>query len=328
MNLALVGATGMVGRTMLQVLEERNIQVDEFYPVSSARSKGQSVFLFGKEYKCITLEELMDKEIDYALFSAGGAVSLEWAPRFEALGAVVIDNSSAWRMNEDVALVVPQINAEGALGKRKIIANPNCSTIQMVMALAPLHKRFGIKRLVISTYQSVTGTGKAAVEQMESERKTGSSSAAVYPHPIDLNCIPHCDIFLENGYTKEEMKLVYETRKILGDQNIAITATAVRVPVVGGHSESVNIEFEKDPSIEEIKEILNSTEGVVVQDDVNSNTYPMPRTALNRDEVFVGRIRKDESAKNAVNMWIVADNLRKGAATNAVEILEYLTKKN
>lgn len=324
MKVAVVGATGMVGRTMLQVLEERGVQIDNLIPIASERSKGQEVSYKGRLYPTTTLEEAIHMDIDLALFSAGGAVSKEWAPKFAARGIYVIDNSSAWRMDENVPLVVPQINMAATSSGSKIIANPNCSTIQMVMALAPLHKRFGIKRLVISTYQSVTGTGKAAVEQMEDERRTGKSEQMVYPHPIDRNCIPHCDDFTENDYTKEEMKLVHETRKILGDPSIAITATAVRVPVVGGHSESVNIEFNGPAEPSEIRAILQQTEGIILQDDPTSNNYPTPRGAMNRDEVFVGRIRTDHSQANTVNMWIVSDNLRKGAATNAVEILERL----
>jgi aspartate-semialdehyde dehydrogenase len=324
MNLAIVGATGMVGRTILQVLEERNIVPANFYPVASARSKGNLIEFNGKNYPAITIEEALELPLDVALFSAGGNISREWAPRFAEKGCVVIDNSSAFRMEKDVPLLVPQINMESLQTSDRIIANPNCSTIQMVMALAPLHKRYGIKRLVISTYQSVTGTGKAAVEQMQQEREHGKSDQMVYPHPIDRNCIPHCDDFLDNGYTKEEMKLVNETQKILGDDQIAVTATAVRVPVVGGHSESVNVEFRTQADLTEIKEILSSTEGVVVKDDLATFDYPTPLNAMNRDEVFVGRIREDHSQPNTFHFWIVSDNLRKGAATNAVEILEQL----
>ena len=327
MNLAIVGATGMVGRTMLQILEERNIVIENLYPVASAASEGKVIFYRGKPYKTTTLEKVLNHSLDYALFSAGGSTSTEWAPKFAEKGVVVIDNSSAWRMDENCPLVVPQINFESIDSSSKIIANPNCSTIQMVMALAPLHRQFKIKRLVISTYQSVTGTGKAAVEQMEDERNNGKSENMIYPYPIDKNCIPHCDVFLDNGYTKEEMKLVHETRKILQDNSIAITATAVRVPVVGGHSESINIEFEKEAEVNQVKDILSKCEGIVVVDDVKNNRYPMPLHAMNKDEVMVGRIRKDESLPNAINLWIVADNLRKGAATNAVEILEKLIKK-
>jgi aspartate-semialdehyde dehydrogenase len=326
MNLAIAGATGMVGRTMLKVLEEHNIEVDNLFPIASQASKGKSISYMGKEYKVCLMEEALVEPLDYALFSAGGGVSLEWAPKFAEKGVVVIDNSSAWRMDENCPLVVPQINQDTITEYTKIIANPNCSTIQMVMALAPLHTKYGIERLVISTYQSVTGTGKAAVEQMENERKYGSSENKVYEYTIDKNCIPHCDVFLENGYTKEEMKLVHETRKILNDPELNITATAVRVPVVGGHSESLNVQFKNEFDLQDVREILNSTEGVQLVDDVANNVYPMPLQAADKDEVMVGRLRVDESLPNTLNMWVVADNLRKGAATNAVEILEKLIK--
>jgi|TARA_B110000902_G_scaffold224134_1_gene261363 aspartate-semialdehyde dehydrogenase len=327
MNVAIVGATGMVGRTMLQVLEERGIAIENLYPVASKSSLGTKVAYRGTSYDVCLLEDALEKDVDYALFSAGGSVSTEWAPKFAAKGIVVIDNSSAWRMDENCPLVVPQINLDSIGPDNKIIANPNCSTIQLVMALAPLHKAFGIKRLVISTYQSITGTGKAAVEQMEQERNTGKSQEMVYAYPIDKNCIPHCDEFLDNGYTKEEMKLVHETRKILGVPDLPITATAVRIPVVGGHSESINVAFENEFNIASIATLLQSTEGVDVVDDVANNIYPMPINAHGKDAVMVGRIRRDESQPNTLNMWVVADNLRKGAATNAVEILEKLTKK-
>ena len=326
MNLAIVGATGMVGRTMLQVLHERGIAVENLYPVASKSSLGQKVAYGGKSYDVCLLEDALEQDIDFALFSAGGELSKEWAPKFAEKGVVVIDNSSAWRMDENCPLVVPQINQSSILDSHKIIANPNCSTIQMVMALAPLDREYRIKRLVISTYQSITGTGKAAVQQMEEERATGSSENMVYAHPIDKNCIPHCDVFLENGYTKEEMKLTHETRKILGKPMMQITATAVRIPVVGGHSESINVAFENDFDIDRVRTLLRETEGVLVVDDIANNSYPMPINAMNRDEVMVGRIRRDESQKNTLNMWVVADNLRKGAATNAVEILEQLIK--
>jgi len=316
----------MVGRTMLQVLHERGIAVENLYPVASKSSLGQKVAYGGKSYDVCLLEDALEQDIDFALFSAGGELSKEWAPRFAEKGVVVIDNSSAWRMDENCPLVVPQINQSSILDSHKIIANPNCSTIQMVMALAPLDREYGIKRLVISTYQSITGTGKAAVQQMEEERATGSSENMVYAHPIDKNCIPHCDVFLENGYTKEEMKLTHETRKILGKPMMQITATAVRIPVVGGHSESINVAFENDFDIDRVRTLLRETEGVLVVDDIANNSYPMPINAMNRDEVMVGRIRRDESQKNTLNMWVVADNLRKGAATNAVEILEQLIK--
>ncbi len=326
MNLAIVGATGMVGRTMLQVLHERGIAVENLYPVASKSSLGQKVAYGGKSYDVCLLEDALEQDVDFALFSAGGELSKEWAPKFAEKGVVVIDNSSAWRMDENCPLVVPQINQSSILDSHKIIANPNCSTIQMVMALAPLDREYGIKRLVISTYQSITGTGKAAVQQMEEERANGSSENMVYAHPIDKNCIPHCDVFLENGYTKEEMKLTHETRKILGKPMMQITATAVRIPVVGGHSESINVAFENDFDIDRVRTLLRETEGVLVVDDIANNSYPMPINAMNRDEVMVGRIRRDESQKNTLNMWVVADNLRKGAATNAVEILEQLIK--
>ena len=327
MNLAIVGATGMVGRTMLQVLEERGIEVENLYPVASKSSLGKKVAYKGKNYDVCLMEDALNQDVDYALFSAGGSLSLEWAPKFAQKGITVIDNSSAWRMDESCPLVVPQINIQSVGTNNKIIANPNCSTIQLVMALAPLHKEFGIKRLVISTYQSITGTGKAAVQQMEDERENGMSENMVYDYAIDKNCIPHCDIFMDNGYTKEEMKLVHETKKILGDSKLKITATAVRVPVVGGHSESVNVEFENDFDTQKIISLLQETEGVEVVDDIDKNIYPMPINAMGKDAVMVGRIRRDESQPNTLNMWIVADNLRKGAATNAVEILEKLIEQ-
>lgn len=325
MKLAIVGATGMVGRTMLKVLSERNIKIDELYPVTSATNRGKIIEYKGKNYVAITIEEAVKLDLDFAIFSAGGNVSQEWAPRFAARNIVVIDNSSAWRMNDNCPLVVPQINQD-SIGDAKIIANPNCSTIQMVLALHPLHHLYGIKRIVVSTYQSVSGTGKAAVQQMEDERKKGSSSNMVYSYPIDQNCIPHCDIFLDNGYTKEEMKLVNETRKIFASPDIQITATAVRVPVTGGHSESINVAFERDFDMNDVKKALTQTEGVVLVDNTQNNQYPMPIYAKDKDEVFVGRLRRDESNPNTLNMWVVADNLRKGAATNAIEILEKLIK--
>lgn len=327
MNLAIAGATGMVGRTMLKVLEEHNVVVDNLIPIASKWSIGKEITYMGKTYAVCLMEDALEKDIDYALFSAGGGVSIEWAPKFAEKGVTVIDNSSAWRMDENCPLVVPQINQDSISSANKIIANPNCSTIQMVMALAPLHKRYGIERLVISTYQSITGTGKAAVEQMENERKFGKSNNMVYQYAIDKNCIPHCDVFLENGYTKEEMKLVYETRKILNEPTMNITATAVRVPVVGGHSESINVQFAKDYDLNDVMELLQETDGVELVDDVSNNIYPMPINAADRDEVLVGRLRRDESNPNTLNMWVVADNLRKGAATNAVEILKGLINK-
>lgn len=326
MKVAVVGVTGMVGQVMCQVLEERNFPVTEFIPVASERSVGKEVQFKGKAYKVISMQDAIDAVPDVALFSAGGSTSLEFAPRFAEKGTVVIDNSSAWRMDKTKKLVVPEINANQLTADDKIIANPNCSTIQLVMALAPLHQKYGLKRLVISTYQSVTGTGVKAKKQLFDEREDKVTSPA-YPHRIDLNCLPHCDVFLENDYTKEEMKLVHETRKILGDDSIGITATAVRVPVIGGHSETVNITFENDFEIEEVRSVLNATDGVEVLDDVENNLYPMPLTAQDKNEVFVGRIRRDESFPNSLNMWIVADNLRKGAATNAVQIAEYLVQQ-
>lgn len=326
MKVAVVGVTGMVGQVMCQVLEERNFPVTEFIPVASERSVGKEVQFKGKAYKVISMQDAIDAVPDVALFSAGGSTSLEFAPKFAEKGTVVIDNSSAWRMDKTKKLVVPEINANQLTADDKIIANPNCSTIQLVMALAPLHQKYGLKRLVISTYQSVTGTGVKAKKQLFDEREDKVTSPA-YPHRIDLNCLPHCDVFLENDYTKEEMKLVHETRKILGDDSIGITATAVRVPVIGGHSETVNITFENDFEIEEVRSVLNATDGVEVLDDVENNLYPMPLTAQDKNEVFVGRIRRDESFPNSLNMWIVADNLRKGAATNAVQIAEYLVQQ-
>ena len=325
MKVAVVGVTGMVGNVMLEVLEEQNFPVSELIPVASERSKGKKVSFRGSEYEVVTIPESIAMRPDIALFSAGGGTSLEWAPKYAEVGTTVIDNSSAWRMDPTKKLVVPEINAHELTSEDKIIANPNCSTIQMVMALAPLHKAYGLDRLVVSTYQSITGTGKAAVDQWEAERQDQPADM-VYPHRIDKNCLPHCDIFLENGYTKEEMKLVNETRKILGDDSLRITATAVRVPVVGGHSESVNASFDKDFDLDDVRRLLNDSEGVIVQDDPAGNEYPMPLNAANRDEVFVGRIRRDESNPNSMNMWIVADNLRKGAATNAVQIANYLVK--
>lgn len=330
MRLALVGATGLVGRVMMEVLEERNFPVSEFYPVASERSVGNEIFFKGKGYKIISMQEAIDLKPEIALFSAGGATSLEWAPKFEAAGAFVIDNSSAWRMNQDKRLIVPEVNADILTVDDRIIANPNCSTIQLVVVLQNLHKSFKIKRLVISTYQSITGTGAKAVRQYEIE-KGGEKPDPVdmaYHYQIFENCIPHCDVFLENAYTKEEMKLVNETQKILNDPGIKITATAVRVPVTGGHSESINIEFEKEFNVTDIIEELKSTQGVMVLDDIRNNRYPMPLFSKNRDEVFVGRIRRDHSVDNGLNLWIVADNLRKGAATNAVQIAEYLIENN
>lgn len=313
---------------MFQVLKEHKFPITELYPVASARSVGKKINYEGTDYTVIGLEEAVQLRPDVAIFSAGGATSLEWAPKFAEVGTVVVDNSSAWRMDPTKKLVVPEVNANELTDDDLIIANPNCSTIQMVLALAPLHKAFGIKRLVISTYQSFTGTGVPAVMQYEAEKR-GEDTAGTdrpYHYPIFENCIPHCDVFLDNDYTKEEMKLVHETRKILGDASIAITATAVRVPVNGGHSESINVEFHRPFEVAKVRELLAATPGIVVQDDLKNNLYPMPLLAKEKDEVFVGRIRRDESIENGLNLWVVADNLRKGAATNAVQIAEYLMK--
>lgn len=327
MRIAVVGATGMVGEVMLKVLEERNFPVTELFPVASERSIGKKLKYKGKEYKVIGLEEAVSLKPDLALFSAGGGTSLEWAPKFAAAGTTVIDNSSAWRMDPNIKLVVPEINASELTSEDKIIANPNCSTIQMVMALSPLHKKYKIKRVVVSTYQSITGTGVKAVQQLENEYR-GEKGEMAYPYPIHRNAIPHCDVFEDNGYTKEEMKLTKETKKILRDDTIAVTATAIRIPVVGGHSESVNIAFENDFDLTEVRQLLNDFPGITVQDNTDVNTYPMPIYAEGKDDVFVGRIRRDFSQPNSLNMWIVADNLRKGAATNAIQIAEYLIFKN
>jgi aspartate-semialdehyde dehydrogenase len=326
MKVAVVGATGLVGTVMLKVLEERNFPLTELLPVASAKSAGKTIRFKGKDVKILTIDEAIAAKPDIALFSAGGGTSLTEAPRFAEVGTVVIDNSSAWRMDPDKKLVVPEVNAHVLTKQDKIIANPNCSTIQMVVVLEPLHKKYGIKRVVVSTYQSVTGTGVKAVEQLMNERK-GISGEMAYPHTIDLNVIPHIDVFLENGYTKEEMKMIVETKKIMGDESIQVTATTVRIPVMGGHSESVNIEFEKDFDVAEVRQLLAQEAGIVVVDDPSNLKYPMPKDAHEKDEVFVGRIRRDESQKNTLNLWIVADNLRKGAATNAVQIAEYLLAK-
>lgn len=326
MKVAVVGATGLVGTKMLQVLAERNFPVDELIPVASERSVGKEVVFKGKKYNVVGMQSGIDAKPDVALFSAGGSTSLEWAPRFAEAGITVIDNSSAWRMDPSRPLVVPEVNAEVLSRKDKIIANPNCSTIQMVVALQPLHKKYGIKRVVVSTYQSVTGTGKKAVDQLFNER-SGKEGEMAYKYQIDLNALPQIDVFLDNGYTKEEMKMVNETKKIMGDDNIRVTATTVRIPVMGGHSESVNIEFENDFDLVELRKVLQDAPGVVVQDDPLQQLYPMPLLAHEKDEVFVGRIRRDESQPRTLNMWIVSDNLRKGAATNAVQIAEYLVGK-
>ena len=326
MKIALVGATGMVGNVMLQVLAERNFDITELIPVASERSIGKYISFKNKEYAVVGLQDAVNSKPDIALFSAGGDTSLEWAPKFAAVGTTVIDNSSAWRMDPEKKLVVPEINGNVLTKNDKIIANPNCSTIQLVMALAPLHLEYKMKRVVISTYQSVSGTGVKAVQQLENE-EAGVEGEMIYPHPIRRNALPHCDIFLENGYTKEEMKLVKEPKKILGDDTFSITATAVRIPTAGGHSEAVNVQFEYDFEVEKVRKLLQETPGVVVQDNVKENLYPMPITAHQKDEVFVGRIRRDESQENSLNLWIVSDNLRKGAATNAVQIAEYLVEK-
>jgi len=325
MKIAIVGATGMVGNVILQVLAERNFEMTELIPVASERSVGKHISFKNKEYTIVSLQDAVNKQPDIALFSAGGDTSLEWAPKFEAVGTTVIDNSSAWRMDPEKKLVVPEINGDVLTNNDKIIANPNCSTIQLVMALAPLHLKYKMKRVVISTYQSVSGTGVKAVQQLDNE-EAGIKGEMVYPHPIGRNALPHCDIFLDNGYTKEEMKLVKEPKKILRDTSFSITATAVRIPTAGGHSEAVNVQFINDFEIEEVRELLSATPGVIVQDDVKNNIYPMPITAHQKDEVFVGRIRRDESQENSLNLWIVSDNLRKGAATNAVQIAEYLVE--
>ncbi|MGB0186276.1 MAG: aspartate-semialdehyde dehydrogenase [Flavobacteriaceae bacterium] len=325
MKIAVVGATGMVGTIMMKLLEERNFPISELIPVASERSVGKIVTFKEKEYKIVGLEKAVELRPDIAIFSAGGDTSLAWAPKFAAVDCVVIDNSSAWRMDPTKKLVVPEINANVITSEDKIIANPNCSTIQLVMALAPLHEKYKMKRVIVSTYQSVSGTGVKAVRQMENEIH-GKSEEMAYPYPIFKNALPHCDVFLENGYTKEEMKLAKEPQKILGDNSFAITATAVRIPTAGGHSESVNVQFEKEFELNDIRNLLNQMPGVTVQDNPDTNTYPMPIFAHNKDDVFVGRIRRDESMPNTLNMWIVADNLRKGAATNAIQIAEYMVE--
>ncbi|MDQ3682893.1 MAG: aspartate-semialdehyde dehydrogenase [Bacteroidota bacterium] len=336
MKVAVVGATGLVGSKMLEVLAERNFPVSELLPVASERSVGKEIIFKNKSYKVISMQDAINAKPAIALFSAGGATSLEWAPKFADSGTIVIDNSSAWRMDKSKPLIVPEVNADVLTGEDKIIANPNCSTIQMVVALNPLHKKYKIKRVVVSTYQSVTGTGKKAVDQLNGERKLREEErekevkgeAREYPmaykYQIDLNAIPQIDVFMENGYTKEEMKMVNETKKIMRDDSIKVTATTVRIPVMGGHSESVNVEFENDFEIEELKNLLTHSPGIVIQDDPAQQIYPMPLWAHEKDEVFVGRIRRDDTQANTLNMWIVSDNLRKGAATNAVQIAEYL----
>lgn len=326
MKVAVVGATGLVGTMMCRVLEERKFPVSEFIPVSSERNAGKEISFQNKIIKTLLSSEAIKAKPDIALFSAGGTASLELAPKFSEAGSRVIDNSSAWRMHPEVPLVVPEINADVIESHHRIIANPNCSTIQMVMVLNPLHQKYKIKRVVVSTYQSVTGTGKAGMDQLMNERN-GISGKMAYPYPIDMNILPQVDIFLENGYTKEEMKMVNETKKIMRDESIAVTATTVRVPVMGGHSESVNVEFEKDFDLNDVRHILQNTKGIMVEDDPSQLKYPMPLTAKGRDEVYVGRIRRDESRSHCLNLWIVADNLRKGAATNAVQIAEYISEE-
>ena len=328
MKVAVVGATGLVGSKILEVLAERNFPVSELIPVASEKSKGKEVVFKGNTYYVVTPKEAVEMKPALALFSAGGGTSQEWAPKFAEAGTVVVDNSSAWRMDATKKLVIPEINADTITTEDRIIANPNCSTIQMLVALAPLHARYKIKRIVVSTYQSVTGTGVKAVSQLFGERDGKEGVEMAYKYPIDLNVIPQIDVFLDNGYTKEEMKMVNETHKIMRDDSMRVTATTVRIPVIGGHSEAVNVEFAQDFDLNEVRSMLANAPGIVVQDDTASQQYPMPLFAQNRDEVFVGRLRRDESQERTLNMWVVADNLRKGAATNAVQIAEYLTKKN
>jgi aspartate-semialdehyde dehydrogenase len=328
MKIAVVGATGLVGTKMLQVLAERNFEVTELIPVASEKSVGKLINFKGKDYKVHSMQQAIDAKPHIALFSAGGSTSLEFAEKFAAVGTTVIDNSSAWRMDPTKKLVVPEVNAKVLTKADKVIANPNCSTIQMVVALMPLHKKYKIKRVVVSTYQSVTGTGVKAVNQLMNEREKGTSEEMAYKYKIDMNAIPQIDVFLDNGYTKEEMKMVNETKKIMGDNSIQLTATTVRIPVMGGHSESVNVEFESEFDIQEVKDLLANSPGIVLQDEPANQIYPMPMWAHDKDEVFVGRIRRDESQPKTLNMWIVSDNLRKGAATNAVQIAEYLIVNN
>ena len=327
MKIAVVGATGMVGTVMLEVLEERNLPITELIPVASARSAGKKLAYKGKEYTVVTLEDALKMKPDVALFSAGGDTSLEWAPKFAEVGTTVIDNSSAWRMDPTKKLVVPEINGDVLTVDDKIIANPNCSTIQLVAALSPLHLKYKMKRVVVSTYQSVSGSGIKAVRQLDNE-EAGIEGEMAYPYKIGRNALPHCDVFLENGYTKEEMKLVKEPKKYYVIVLFTVTATAVRIPTAGGHSEAVNVQFENDFDLAEVRQILGSTPGIIVEDDLSNNIYPMPINAHNKDEVFVGRIRRDESQENTLNLWIVADNLRKGAATNTIQIAEYLIENN
>ena len=327
MKLAVVGATGMVGEVMLRILSERNFPLTELIPVASERSVGKKIYYQGNSLEVLGLSTAVSMAPDLALFSAGGDTSLEWAPKFAEVGTVVIDNSSAWRMDPNKKLIIPEINSQILTKKDRIIANPNCSTIQMLMALAPLKNTYGINRIVVSTYQSITGTGIKAVQQLENESLNVKGEMA-YPYPIHQNALPHCDIFMDNGYTKEEMKLVNETHKILGDESIGITATAIRIPVVGGHSESINIQLKSEFQLDDIRKLLHESPGIVLQDNPDTNTYPMPIYAKGKDEVFVGRIRKDFSQENSINLWVVSDNLRKGAATNTIQIAEYLVNND
>lgn len=327
MKLAVIGVTGMVGEVMRKVLDERQFKITEFIPVASQKSVGKTVEFKGETYTIVSLEDAVAMRPDIALFSAGGETSLEWAPKFAEMGTTVIDNSSAWRMDTSKKLIVPEINANTLTKHDKIIANPNCSTIQMVMALAPLHNKYKIKRIVVSTYQSISGTGVKAIKQLENEL-AGVKGEMAYPYPINKNAIPHCDVFEDNGYTKEEMKLIRETQKILNDKTIAVTATAVRIPTSGGHSEAINVAFENDFDISEVRKLLHATPGITVQDNTDVNVYPMPIYANGKDDVFVGRIRRDGSQPNTLNLWVVSDNLRKGAATNTVQIAEYLMENN
>lgn len=326
MTVAVIGATGLVGSVMLKALEERNFPLEEIIPVASSKSVGKKILFKGKEVELVSMETAIKMKPSIALFSAGGGTSLQWAPEFEKVGTVVIDNSSAWRMYADKKLIVPEVNSETLTREDKIIANPNCSTIQLVVAIAPLHRKYKIKRMILSTYQSVTGTGVKAVQQLEDER-SGKVAERVYPHQIDLNCLPHGGDFDETGYTTEEHKLLNETRKILGDSSIQVSSTVVRVPVYGGHSIAANVEFETEFDLDEVKTLLSQSAGLIVQDDPENNVYPMPVYAHGKDEVFVGRIRRDFSQPKSLNMWVVADNLRKGAATNAIQIAEYLVEK-
>jgi aspartate-semialdehyde dehydrogenase len=326
MKVAVVGATGLVGTQMIAVLEERNFPITEFIPVASEKSVGKKVTFKKREYAVVGMQQAIDMRPHIAIFSAGGGTSKTWAPKFAEVGTTVVDNSSAWRMEPNIKLVVPEVNAHVLTREDKIIANPNCSTIQMVVALVGLHEAYRVRRVVVSTYQSVTGTGKKAVDQLMNERK-GIQGEMAYPYKIDMNALPHIDVFLDNGYTKEEMKMVNETKKIMGDDSIRVTATTVRIPVIGGHSEAVNVEFEKEFELSDIRKILGNTPGLIVMDDPGKNIYPMPIISHNRDEVFVGRIRRDETQPKTLNMWVVSDNLRKGAATNAIQIAEYLVEK-